>query len=374
MSTTFAIDARTVNRRFPGIGRYVRNLLHATIPHLRAGERIVYLANEHQQAELALPENARLVWAQTTTSPFSVRQQWQIPQLLRAYRVNVYHSSYYLMPYWAGVPTVLTVYDLIPQLFPEYVSLRARLLFQITTKLAVSRSARVISISEATRRDYIAHSHLEHSQTTTIPLATATHFQPQPAARIQEVNNHYKLPPRYVLYVGANKPHKNLVRLVQAWHEVLQQSEVVHDLVLAGYWDPRYPEVYKEIERLKLGSRVHLLENVADEDLPALYSGASVFVFPSLYEGFGLPVLEAMACGCAVTCANRSSLPEIVGDAALLFDPLRTGEIAKSIQLLLRDDDRRHDYRRKSRKRAAAFSWDRTAAETLQIYREVTRR
>ena len=371
MTVTFAVDARTFDPRFPGIGRYISNLLRAMPPHLHDGERLVYLCSGQQRTNLKLDDSDRLIWVGADASPFSVRQQWQIPRLLRAHDVAVYHSPYYLMPYWPGKATVLTVYDLIPQLFPEYVSQRARSLFRVTTRLALHRAAHVIAISEATREDFMSHYGVPSQQITTIPLAAAANFRPVPKEWLDKMRRQYDLPEPYVLYVGSNKPHKNLLGLVRAWRHVQEFVQGSHKLVIAGHWEPHHSAIQQEIERLSLKERISLLPNIAEQDLPALYSGADIFVFPSLYEGFGLPVLEAMACGCAVACANLSSLPELVSDAALLFEPREPSAIAQAVVELLQNPRRRQEYQRRSLQRAAAFSWSRTAAETVQIYRQI---
>ena len=214
-----------------------------------------------------------------------------IPALLRNLRQGhqplIYHSPYYLMPYWPGVPTVLTFYDLIPLRFPGYVSLRARLLFRYSMKLALRTANYVLAISEASRRDLLATFSFPADRVTTTPLAADSRFSPQPAANRHSVCDSYSLPESFLLYVGINKPHKNLVGLIEAYARLNRNAP----LVIAGAWDDRYPEPKRLAEKLNLGDRVRFLGPIDDADLPALYSAATAFVFPSRYEGFGLPVL-----------------------------------------------------------------------------------
>ena len=167
-----------------------------------------------------------------------------------------------------------------------------------------------------------------------------------------------------MLYMGINKPHKNLVFLL----EVFSELDTKVKLVLAGKEDPRYPEARQKAERLNLGESVVFLGEVADNDLPMLYSGAELFVFPSLHEGFGLPVLEAIACGTPVVCSNTSSLPEIVADAALTLDPLDREAWAVALMEVLEREALRAEMREKGLKRAAAFSWEETARRTWEVY------
>jgi alpha-1,3-rhamnosyl/mannosyltransferase len=188
------------------------------------------------------------------------------------------------------------------------------------------------------------------------------------------MRDRYNLPPRYVLYLGSNKPHKNLERLVRAWERLIQSHDAPFDLphlIIAGHHDPRYPEARRMVRQRGLEGSVQFVPNVAEADMAALYSGAEMFVFPSFYEGFGLPPLEAMACGAPVLCAASSSLPEVVGDAAHTFDPYNFVELAESLRWLLDHASVRDHLRAKGFEQARAFSWERTARATLDVYESV---
>jgi glycosyltransferase involved in cell wall biosynthesis len=371
----YVLDARTATAHFPGIGRYVRNLATAMVPLLSADEELTIFWNPTDPSAwnpspLASPQ---VTTVPTPVSPFSPSQQWIIPRLLRqivgrrssAVRRPLYHSAYYLMPYRPGVPAILTVYDLIAMIHPQTVSPRARLLFRFTTWLALRSVRQVIAISDATRQDLLRHFAIAAERVTMIPLAADPRFQPQPQSAIEAVRQKYNLPADYLFYLGINKPHKNLVRLIEA---IAQLTPLPLPLVIAGAWDERYPEPRIRAEALGLADQVRFLGPVDDADLPALYSGCTLFVFPSLYEGFGLPVLEAMACGAPVACSNASSLPEVTADAALLFDPLDVNAIAAALQRGVEDADLRQSLAEQGVRQAANFSWVRTAAETLALY------
>jgi alpha-1,3-rhamnosyl/mannosyltransferase len=301
-------------------------------------------------------------------SPFSLRQQWIIPSLLGRLADTggrwLYHSPYYLMPYRLNIPTALTCYDLIPLLYPRYFSPLTRLIYRLTHWLALNAAHAILAISEATKADLIHYFRIAPDQITVTPLAVDAHFRPRPSEEITAVRRKYDLPNRYVLYVGSNKPHKNLTRLVQA---IGRQPSVV-TLVIGGVWDPRYPQARQWVARLKLEGQVRWLGPVPESDLPALYSGATLFIFPSEYEGFGLPVLEAMACGTPVICSHTSSLPEVAGDAALLVNPLDVEELTMAIRRALEDEKLRQQMHEKGLARAATFSWERTAQITLTAY------
>jgi glycosyltransferase involved in cell wall biosynthesis len=379
----YVLDARTATPHFPGIGRYVTSLARALVPQLRPGERLTLLG--HPDHPIPLPASPAVQVHPLAVSPFSLTQQWEVPSLLRRLGADLYHSPYYLMPYLPGLRTVLTVYDVIPLRHPEHSSVRARLLFRLTTALALLSAAQVLAISEAARQDFVADFRVPAGRIRAIPLAADPAFRPQPPQVIEEVRRRYNLPDRFVLYLGSNKPHKNLVRLVQAWRhagcrlQVAGSQVPVSRLVIAGAWDPRYPEARMLAEQgnnlqpstFNLQSIVWL-GRVPEADLPALYAAAAAFVFPSLYEGFGLPVLEAMACGAPVVCSAVSSLPETAGDAALLVDPTDVDALAAALARVLLEPDLAADLRARGFEQAARFTWDRTAAETLSIYRQAS--
>lgn len=371
----FVLDARTATPHFPGIGRYVTNLARALIPLLAPEERLTVLYDPAHPPALPLTAQVQLVPVPVT--PFTLIQQAALPRLLRSLRANLYHSAYYLMPYRPGVPTVLTVYDLIPLLFPAHSTFRARLLFRWTTRLALRAARWVITISEATRRDLLARFRLPTERVTAIPLAADPAFQPQPAAALDAIRIRYALPEQFLLYLGSNKPHKNLVRLVEALARAHGEGRgekregegrAGMTLVVAGAWDPRYPEARRRAETLGLGEVIRWLGPVPEADLPALYSAATAFVFPSLYEGFGLPVLEAMACGTPVACSNTSSLPEVAGEAAVYFDPIVVSQLSEALRRVWEDAGLRTALRERGWQRAQAFSWRRAAEQTRQVY------
>jgi alpha-1,3-rhamnosyl/mannosyltransferase len=381
-TTTYVLDARTVTPHFPGIGRYVANLAPALAAQLDAGERLLVLHAPEARERLGGLAGPQVRLLPTPISPFALTQQVQMARLLRDFpEASLYHSTYYLMPYNLRLPTVLTFYDLIPLQHPKTVSRRARTLFHLAMSMALRVSTHVLSISEAARQDLLARFKLPPTQVTTTPLAVGPHFMVQSPAEIARVRAAYDLPQEMVLFVGINKPHKNLLRLVEAFGDLLRQGSSA-TLVLAGPWDDRYPEVMAAIDTLRsqtdlaagANERLRVLGPVPEADLPALYGAATVFVLPSIYEGFGLPVLEAMACGAPVACSNTSSLPEIAGEAALTFDPHDGKAIADVLARLLQAPALRAQLAAAGLEQAARFTWEQTAAQTLGVYRQVAGR
>jgi alpha-1,3-rhamnosyl/mannosyltransferase len=362
-----ALDLRTATDHFPGIGRYAKNLAKAMVPLLGEGDQVLVIC---QPGQSVLPDSRestgeRGVVATVPSSPFSLSQQWAVPAALRRYRASLYHSLYYLMPYGPGVPTVVTIHDLIPLLLPHHVPPATRILFRVFFPMALRTASHVVVISEATRRDLLARYRLPGESVTVISLGVEPAFRAQPPEAVRALCARLNLPDRYVLYVGSNKPHKNLVRLVEAWARMQPRS---FPLVIAGSWSEAYPEVRPRIEELGLRNAVRLVGPVREEDLPALYSGALLFTFPSEYEGFGLPVLEAMACGVPVIAAHVSSLLEVAGDAAVFVDPQDPDALARSMDELLGNEGLRKHLAEKGLERARGFSWERCAAATLRVY------
>jgi len=363
----YFFDGRTAHAHFPGIGRYAVNLARAMAAHIKEDEQLILLRDPGRETLFHGFEaaHARVALLDVALSPFSLRQQWAIPRVLREGRACVYHSPYLLMPFFPGTPCVVTIHDLIPLLFPTESSAKARLFFRFALWVALRVAQRVIVVSEATRRDLLSV-HAGAADKTRVCLeAPALGFAPASAQEIAAVRAKFGLPERYALYVGSNKPHKNLLRLVQVWGEM---APAPCALVIAGVLIPEYP-IPECADSGPQGLR--LLGRVDDTDLRALYSGAELFIFPSLYEGFGLPVLEAMACGAAIACSQSSSLPEVAGQAAVYFDPTDTHSMRRVLQDTLAAPAAIAALRHKSLARARLFSWEKAATQTLTLYREL---
>lgn len=358
------LDARCATAHFPGIGRYVVNLaraLRTVAPDLD----LLLLVDSSARAKLPLPDLPQI---ECNISPFSPAQQWRVPFALRRARATIYHSSYYLMPYAPGVPAVFTCYDFIPLIFPNYFSATQRLAYRWAHWLALRATRGVLAISEMTRADLARLFDMRQRSVVVTPLAPDNRFAPPSRTAIQVVRQKYNLPGEYVLYLGSNKPHKNVPLLVRAFTN--SQIARASTLVIAGHWDARYPEARLVAE--KSSARILFLGSIDEDDLPALYGGATLFVFPSQCEGFGLPPLEAMACGTPVACSNIPSLREAVSDAGVFFD-LTVQDVSAALENLLNNPGLRERLRERGLARAAQFSWARTAHATLQVYRDVVK-
>lgn len=376
------MDGRVIGDHFPGIGRYTYHLADALARREEIDLTLLVhptRPNTHYSIDaLAAAHGSRLRIIPIDIAPFSLREQLRMPAIARQLHPDVWHAPYYIMPYRRlGCPAVVTFYDTIPLNLPKYWSARHRAIFRITHRLALRSADRVIAISEATCRDLTRHFGLDDSRITVTPLAADENFRPQPPGEIARVRHAYDLPPGYLLYFGINKPPKNLVRLVRAYSIALSrlpESELpayYPDLVIAGAWDPRYPEAKQIAAASAFIDRIRFLGPVAGADLPALYSGADWFVSATLHEGFGLPALEALACGTPVVCSNTSSMPEVVGDAAVLFNPKKVETIADALHRAMSKPALREEMREHGLARAKQFTWERTAEETVCVYQSV---
>lgn len=354
------LDARTATCHFPGIGRYVERL-GRTLLELTGSVRFL------RPDPAGSPATGSWPGPVCTASPFSWRQQLEVPRLVKGLQGRLLHVPFYMIPLRPGVPLVWTCHDLLPLRFPEYYAWPRRIVYLLGHRLAARKAASVIAISETTRRDLIRFTGLAPGRVRIIPLAACDFLGPGPDRLPPEPGR----PARYALYTGSNKPHKNLPMLVEAWLALWRQPDLPRvPLVIAGHWDHRYPEA-RRLAATGDPSAILFLGRVSEEKLAALYRQADLFVFPSRGEGFGLPVLEAMAAGVPVACSRAGSLPEVGGEAVAYFDPDDAPALIRLLAGLLADEDRRRELAAAGYRRAGLFSWRRTAEATLNEYQRI---
>jgi len=280
---------------------------------------------------------------------------------------ELFHATEHLLLPLRTIPTVLTVHDLIFRHLPAHHKPLNRWYLNLTLPLYCRRANHVIAVSECTRRDLIAAYDLPPENITVIPEAADPRFRPQPPETVAAVRARYGLPERCLLCVGTIEPRKNLTRLLAAF-ESIHAERLTDGLVIVGKRGWLYGDFFAALEQSPVRDAVIFPGYVPDADLPAVYAGAQALVFPSLYEGFGLPVLEAMACGTPVVASRVSSIPEVGGEAALYFDPADVEGMVETIRRLLRDADLQDRMRTQGLAQAAQFSWKRAATETKAVY------
>ena len=283
---------------------------------------------------------------------------------------GLFHATEHLLLPLRSVPTVLTVHDLIFRHLPEHHKPLNRWYLNWALPLYCRRATHIIAVSDCTRCDLTTSYDVDPGKISVIHEAADPRFAPQLPERVAEVRERYGLPERYVLFVGTLEPRKNLTRLLHAFEKLCRDGSC-DGLVLVGKRGWLYDDFFAELERSPAREEVILPGYVPDGDLPAFYAGAQVLAFPSLYEGFGLPVLEAMASGTPVACSGTSSLPEVVGDAALTFDPTNEEAILEALRQLVDSPGLRRELAERGLVRAAQFSWDRVAAQTEAVYGSV---
>jgi glycosyltransferase involved in cell wall biosynthesis len=283
---------------------------------------------------------------------------------------GIFHATEHLLMPLRGVPAVMTVHDLIFRRLPEHHKALNRWYLNWTMPLYCRRADHIIAVSEATRRDLIAAYDLPPEKITVIHEAAAPHFRPQAEAAQVRVRQMYNLPERYLLYVGTIEPRKNLEWLLRVWTSLYQAGECP-PLVIVGKRGWLSASFFAALEACPARKGVILTGYVPDPDLPAIYSAATAFVFPSLYEGFGLPPLEAMACGTPVVCTRVSSMPEVVGDVALLVDPKEDLSMRQALRRITSEPELVTEMRTQGLLRAATFSWSRAAEATVTVYQRL---
>jgi glycosyltransferase involved in cell wall biosynthesis len=310
-----------------------------------------------------LGENLAKLWFEQVSFPRACRH------------LNLAHVPYFASPLFPTVPTVVTIHDLIPLILPAY---RGAPLVRLYTRLVAAAARKVeaiITVSQASGRDIVRYLHIPSERIHVTYEAAGETFQPvEDEDQLAAIRQKYALPERYLLYLGGFDQRKNLPSLLRAFALLVnkhKQARLVIAGQLPGRDSPLFPDPRRLVRELDIEERVIFTGWMPEEDKPALLSGATAFVFPSLYEGFGLPPAEALACGTPVIASNRSSLPEVVGEGGILVEPTDVEALAEAMEALLVDGALRAELRQKALAQATRFSWRQTALKTLAVYREV---
>lgn len=365
------VDARLTYYRRGGISQYIEHLIRA-FAALDLENQYFILHSRKDQRNLAGAPNQHRVpcW----TPAHNRFERLALAVEVFPLRLDLLHSADFIPPLGGSYRSVITIHDLTFLHYPAFLTPDSRRYYNDQIEAAVARADHIIADSEATRTDVINLLRVPPEKVTAILLAADEQFRPSPPEEVARLRSAYNLPAEYLLFVGTFEPRKNLGGLLRAYSDLRANLADVPPLVMAGQRGWLYDEVFDLIKQLHLEDKVFWLENVPYADLPALYSGASLLCLPSFYEGFGLPPLEAMACGTPVVVANRASLPEVVGDAGLLVDPDNITSLADALYKVLTDTALAANLRQRGLARAALFTWQETARRTLAIYQRVLER
>src|SRR5579864_321313 len=360
----FSVDAHAIGQHLTGNETYVRNLLNCFADLDREADFVTYLCRE--DAFHNVPK--RFLKRRVAVNPF-VRLGFDLPRRLRQDRPALLHVQY-TAPIFCSTPIVVSVHDVSFLEHPEYFTPFRALQLRCTVRRTVKSAARVITASEFSKRRILRSYRLDEDKVVVLPNGVASTFRPMPRESAQRwVRKTFGLHSPFILTVGDLQPRKNHAGLIRAFESLMRaHPQLPHQLVIVGKENWRASTVRALAKRSSVADRIHFTGFVSDEGLLRLYGACDLFVYPSLYEGFGLPILEAMACGRAVACSNTSAMPEVADSAAILFDPNSEDQIAFALRDLLLNPELRQRMERLGMQRAATFSWESTASKTLDLY------
>ncbi len=366
MAHNIGIDARKLTDF--GIGTYIQNLVQALGELDRTNRYVLFVGASHDGLLTDLPDNFRIVVERSPV--YSVRELAALSWRLLRLRLDLYHATHYVLPAVVPCKAVVTIHDIIHLLYPEFLPGPLAFLYaQRMIRRSLMRGDQIIAGSQNTKTDLMDYFEVDGQKINVVYYGVAKRFSERlTEAALLEKLRPLGLEPGYTLFVGNPKPHKNLDNVVKAFARALEIGPADGRLVCVGNRQSRDFKIRVRAERLGIGDRVKLLGHVDDATLIALYQGARLFLYPTLYEGFGLPVIEAMASGVAVITSNNSALKEVAEGYAQLVDPLDIEQMARAIAKCLADPEHRDALARLGLKRARDFRWDRTAERTLEVY------
>jgi len=354
-----------------GIATYTHNLIKNIN---RIDNNNEYVLIHHTKNDIAVYKNNDEIIIPIIKTPF----KWLLWRFFRLpisfinnryYSLDMVHDTFEIGPLTFNLPIkkIITIYDLSAYLYPQYHTLINFLLHRLLLKRAISNANRILTISQYSKDAIVKYFDINPNKVVVTSLGVDEKYKVCKDRKIlNSTRLKYKLPIKFILYVGTLEPRKNVPGLLRAYLRLAKKNQI--PLVIVGKKGWRYAEIFKTIEASNSKNMFIFLGHVPDEDLPIIYNLASVFVYPSFYEGFGLPILEAMSCGCPVITSNTSSLPEVSGGASILINPYKIQTLTKAISDVLSKDELRKSMIEKGLKQASKFSWEKCAKQTLEVY------
>lgn len=365
-----AFDGTTLRPGRTGVGYYTEHLLHH-LAKQAPDDEIVVVSNRPVDTSQPLPARVRVV-SSPSRVPRMVWMQALAPRLLRRLGVDMVHFTNGMVPLALSIPSVVTIHDMSLTMFPRYHPPRRVILNRPLVDLAARRADAIITVSESAKRDIVRLYGTATERVHVVHEAAAPSFQRvRVPSALEEVRQRYQLADRFILYVGTIEPRKNLPKLIEGFARRRKAGDLPHQLVCVGPYGWLSRDIEDLIERLEVDEAIRFTGYVPFTDLPSLYTLAEMFVFPSLYEGFGLPVIEAMACGTPVITGHVPALDEVSGGAVEQVDHLDAESLGEAMARLGRMRGRREELSALGLRRAQMFSWDRAARETLKLYQHV---
>ncbi len=370
-----AWDCRKLDNQKTGIGIYISNILRQFSSSANNYQFLLY--TDKKSTAWQFPKNMVLI----TTPPGANRKSlWQkpfspfwlnfiLPQYLKRDRIDLFHSPNHLLPLFYQGKTIVTVHDLIPFIFPQVYGFWYPRYFRLLLPITLRRADAIVTPSQTTKNDLLSLFPIKEAKIKVVYNGIDEMFKViEEQELLEKMRKKLSLPKRFILFVGTVEYRKNLLPLVRAFQKLVRIKGIGHKLVIVGKLGIGSDEILRVVSELGVKEEVMFLNYLPAEDLPFVYNLADLFVYPSIYEGFGLPVIEAMACGVPVITSDCSALKEIAQGASLLIDPKDADDLGKKILLLLENEDLRKELKVKGLSRANAFSWKRTAERLLSLY------
>lgn len=370
------IDFTQIPIQKAGVGTYALNLV-LKIPAIDK-ENTYYLLIQDDEKSFDSIGNQRLKLIKLKSVFFrrfilrSIMEQFYISYLVLKHKIDIVHSLHYSFPIFLKAKRVVTIHDMALFKFPDKHLFIKVYYFRFFIYLASKLADKVITVSKSTLNDFSSKFNVDKGKVVSIYHGANMNSDNLDQVKNNFVKRRYALPEKYFLFLGTIEPRKNIRTLLLAFHKFLEENDEYY-LVIAGKKMKYFNDTFQLIEKLQIENRVILTGYIDEDEKPYLISGAKIFIYPSLYEGFGISVLEALACGIPTITSNTSSLAEVAGDAAVLIDPLNADELYFNIKRLLNDEALCNQYKKKAIEQAEKFSWEKTAKETIDVYASLPR-
>lgn len=371
-SKTIGIDARMFGYAQTGIGGYIRHLIKQTAEKDPTNRYVIFLSPEEFDGFQLKTPNLKKV--RVDAKWYGWKEQIILPWILYRHKLDLMHFTHFNSPLLYFKKSLVTIHDITPYFFPGHKmkSWFRRIAFRLVFAASVRKAAHIITVSRSTENDIVKYFKINPDKITVIYEGAEADFQViDNRESIEKLKRKYHLHKPFLFYTGVWRNHKNLVGLIQAFALVRNQFKLDIDLVLGGKEDPYYPEVRQTWESLNLDEHIKPVGFIPQAELPLFYNAAEIFIIPSFYEGFGLIGLEAMQCGTPVISSNTTSLPEILGPAALYFNPHHPAEMAEKIALVFSDKNLYNNLRKAGFSQAQKYSWQQMGELTVKIYKNL---